>query len=208
MGRRMSMRSVKQVVVPTLIVFAACVVTCTFAPVRSFRAERSEQRVPLFDRYNLSLFGGPAERLGYVSCALRFMSAHHDTTRLDTIPILVVDSLCFSGQCLTNTFCLHPQTEGEWIAARSKEKRPNQYVGSATDLEYANGKLQPVGFIVDTAINIPDKCGRHDLRVGVKMHMIDRTTGKVLAEELKEVQFEILETKPYIHNPGVPTRLP
>ena len=168
--------------------------SCSIRRWRDFKPVEKEEPVVLFGRYNVKL-RGHASGPHTVECSVRFVNPLNDTMRIDTVPILVIDSMCFDGRCLDSTICLHPTSSYE-IDERYRQD-PNTtcthfgtYIG--TDLQYIYLKqVQPVDYFLYNKLRLPEYCDSNDVYMILCARLLDRVTNKEITQEAKRIQFNI-----------------
>lgn len=109
---------------PVLMIFliavvAACCLDC-FSSRVVFEPVKEERPVHLLGRYTLDILGFAEESYNF-RCRVSFLGGHPDTMHIDTIPVLVIDSVCFEGRCLDKPRCYRLESHHEWILELQKQ---------------------------------------------------------------------------------------
>jgi hypothetical protein len=156
----------------------------------------SDDQLPivLFGRYQATLRGW-AEGDHELFCEFSFIHEVRDTTKLDSLPVLILDSICLHGACLGTDFCLKPSS---WYDMdRESMRKGNGHYRSfyrlilGRDIYYYNGQVTPGGFDLVNAYRLPENCNKNDVTVELWIRMLNRETGKEMARESKIIQFQI-----------------
>ena len=158
----------------TLLVVCVFLSTCLPSCVYDytwFRPADTKTPIVLFDCYSATFRGWAAGRHQLI-CNLEFSRTVTDTTLLDTIPILILDSICFSGECLDDAFCVkpaswHEQDQRRFRHGRGHYRRESDLVREH-DLYYIDGRLVPGGFDLWDDYRLPDICNKDDVSVTLK----------------------------------------
>jgi len=175
------------------MIFALAVLCGCFHHTSSFNPIKKEIPISLFDRYHISIRGYDAigrTFLGNVS----FIKEIVDTTSLDSLPILVFDSICFHGDCLGEDFCVSPKS---WYDDAQDNLRKGwgswnlKHLIKDTDLYYKSGKVTPGGFDLRNVFRLPENCDKMNVSVGIHARILDRKTKVEFASENKIIRFEI-----------------
>lgn len=155
-----------------------------------FRPISDERPITMFGRYKVDI-EGIADMAHALHCNLDFITPSFDTSNIDTIPLFLVDSLCFEGACLEHSFCRRLQgrflSDTEFRSGWSGP--PRRELGH--DLVLCWMGLFPVGYVLRDTLGMPPSCRDRDISVWIHARLIDRVTGQVVAQESKRVQFEI-----------------
>jgi len=160
---------------------------------RDFRPLEREQPITLFDRYSMDVRGYATGNL-FISFA--YLNEIQDTTRLDTLPIIKIDRICFRGNCLIKPFCRKPLS---WAETRDYRQLGVVYYGKSVsnkpfkyyDLFYIEGKVVPGGFELSGAYELPPDCKDSAISVEFRTWLLNRATSRVIAKELREIRFLI-----------------
>jgi len=162
------------------------------------------KKVVLFEKYELEFFEaqGPINFPTYgLHVDINFIKPLFVTNlNVDTIPILMLDSVCFEGDCIDNNIC------GEYVSLRERKydaslfvNDPNADLGKnlfTEDLFYTNErgkekKVDPLGFYVPGGIPLPLECLNNKGITIIYSRLIDRITGETIDQEAKVIQFEL-----------------
>lgn len=158
-----------------------------------FNPLKGQTPIILFGNYLVDMHGYAAGGHNFY-CDFAFVHITGDTTNLDTIPVLILDSICFRGACLNGDFCLNPTS---WFDQdqESIRKGHGQYHSHGLirgrDLYYVAGRVVPGGYSLMNAYRLSEKCDKNDVIVVLWVRMLERVTGKEIARESKIVQFRI-----------------
>lgn len=166
--------------------------------------KNNSNQITLYDKYKLSYVkaqGPLSDRTYSIFIELDFIDPLFvKNLNVDTIPILMLDSICFEGDCIGNKLC------GEFVSLREHKpdaslfvNDPNADLGKylfTPDLFYTNErgkekKVDPLGFYVPGGINIPMECLNNKGTTILYSRLIDRVTGKTITSEAKQLQFNI-----------------
>jgi len=171
----------------TLII--ACCQSCFIVNYAHFRPIESERPVMMFETYELEMGSSAASRysLKTFSCNVIFRGEIPSGTNFDTIPIFVIDSLCFEGTCLIGNSCvdntrdsLHKYGRLQGGFLFSSNPRRNE------DLPFQNYYIYSY-----SGFEIPIECENQEIFVVTYARLIDRITRDELARESKRTQFQL-----------------
>lgn len=182
----------------TLVVsLCLCVSGCWTKRWTEFNPIKQEQPIIMFDSYLLHI-SGLVTKAPTMDIEVSFIRKITDTTYLDTIPVFIIDSVCFHGSCLDSSFCSKPI---DWCELNELIKKEQPYfIGydfgtplSYKDLWYEDGKLKPISYYLDPSVTIPfpSACTDTSITVEIRACILDRLTGKELARESKTLRFLI-----------------
>ncbi|MCH9032354.1 MAG: hypothetical protein IIB00_08865 [candidate division Zixibacteria bacterium] len=171
---------------------------CATITFRNIRPIKEHRPVIIFDRYLLDLEGSAIEgdsTIGFY-CDVDFVEKVRSETDFDSIPIFIIDSLCFSGECLNSSFChtlINDRDlnnyifENRGLPFRRMLKRSNE------DLNWDNKYVWPTGYhLVDTQkVLVPLSCKDKNMTVKLFTRLLDRVSGQLIAEEVRTVEFDI-----------------
>jgi hypothetical protein len=162
---------------------------------RVFFPIKGEQPVIMFDNYKLNIHG-TAEGYHNIICETSSIRKFPDTLDINTIPIFLIDSLCFYGDCLDSQACYHPQPSRELFPLMSNESKGPGSLSVPIDLSYRPGEYLPCDFYLLNTLRLRPACKDAGVAVEIRAIMIERATGKELANESKKIGFLIKkETK-------------
>jgi hypothetical protein len=186
------------------VVTGLLLLSCRIKTWDEFVRDESAAPIVMFDRYSVDFWsiGWPGDNTFISFSYLRDIK---DTTHLDTLPILVLDSICFAGTCLNNASCLRPTSWRESWKQRGKEpeqdgvlylRKPRACLPlKYEDLFYIEDMVVPQGYDQDIGYSIPRGCVGTTVTVTLKAHLLNRVTGQEIARETKEMPFMIQEKK-------------
>jgi hypothetical protein len=127
---------------------------------RSLLIVKKDKPVTLFDRYELDIWASWQENDSFrIILTAEFIDGLADETLEDTIPKLVIASLCFKSECIDSLNCV------------SMKPAVGSRVLTFDALGYAK---------------IPITCQWATMRISARLH--DRVTGEEIARESKEVR--------------------
>jgi hypothetical protein len=179
--RAATRRFLSVIVFCILLDLALSLAGCTVVTRRSISLHGSDKSVGMFGRYRLTVEGVCQDTFNQVYFTLAFGTPISDTGVVDTIPILVMDSVCLSGECLGADVCRRPES---WL------ERAKRYPGLSSepyhppDLWHAWGKLEPGGFDIEWRPAVPLPCYGSTLTCQVFARLVDRVSGDTIAEEV------------------------
>lgn len=155
---------------------------------------RSEVPIQLFDRYELSLYGYDSRGGGFILyCDPYFLTKVPEGTNSDSIPILIIDTMCFSADCLSDEVCLRLES---WHQMDVRLGVPhNSFTHgepmSGYDLWVRHEVIIPSGFYTENSPYFLSNCYGSGITVEIKARILDRDTHMQVAKETKKVNFEI-----------------
>jgi len=166
-----------------------------------FNPVNGRHKTTMFDRYVLE-YEGYATTGTELNILVSFVGDAVDTSYIDTIPVFVVDSVCFHGDCLDSSYCGHPlswRKFNEWLRDRYGPDFGTNYGTPIRqwDLWYRNGRLIPTGYhLLSTATPVfPAGCTDTTVSVEIQARLLDRATGEEIAREAKTLRFRIKPRK-------------
>lgn len=139
----------------------------------------------MFDRYRLDLYSHLPGRFRML-CDVKFLTPHKDTSRLDTIPVFLIDSICLKGNCVGGSLCeeaidiftLYYDSLLFPLSPNAKEMRFNDY-------------LVPGNYSIEGTKPVPFECQDRDLEVWIYARLLDRLSRLTIAAETKRIPFRI-----------------
>ncbi len=193
-----------RVLVPLLVLLTALsALGCGYWVVHNFHRTDPVQPIELYGRYAMTIFGRYIDSSD--STVFRvyvdFVEPHEDTSMIDTIPILIVDSVSFVGACLTDSVAYRLNNSDdigeryywEWRKTANprmwKSFEPAPRFGG--DLSWRTEKLDPTDYEIRTRRLLPEKCDGRDLYVNVYFRELDRRTGAVLERDYRRFWFKV-----------------
>ena len=117
-----------------------------------------------------------------------FITPIADTlSSVDTIPILQIDSVCFSASCIGSTYCRilynndsidydlidRKKYVGGWVDTAVHIQVPHR----DNDLKASDGEYHPRGFFAPYGIDLPLECVDSFIIATLYSRLIDRVTG-------------------------------
>ena len=185
-------------VVLVSVLFSVFQMSCATVTFRNIRPSKEHRPVVMFNRYLLKLEGGAlaGDTTINFSCDVDFVEKVRIESGYDSIPIFVIDSFCFSGECLNSSICHTPfnnvqfneyMVETVGLPYRHVNKRFPE------DLTWNDKYILPTDYsLVKTQIvTVPLACKDKNMTVTLFARLLDRTTGKLIAEEVRTVEFDI-----------------
>jgi hypothetical protein len=181
------------------IVLYLCLLICQSGCVtyRVLHLVEEEKPVTLFNRYELNIRGGAVDDIGFtVLIHPEFIDTITDTMNVDTIPILMIDTICFECDYMDDLNCIRMLTTQE-----AKQKRVADDVISDVnpqnvsprirdDLNYRAGELHVLGFDgYPHRAKLSIKC--QFVNAIFTARLIDRVSGEEIARETKTVRIRI-----------------
>jgi hypothetical protein len=192
---------VADVLLLCVLVVVVSLIACRTYRWRDFRPLEHEQPIVMFDRYRVE-FHGFASTYHNLYIMPSFVNEIRDTLSWDTLPVFVVDSVCFSGSCIENAFCRKPRS---W--AETRDRYPGTYyLGKSVsnepfrdeDIYYIDAKVVPGGFEFTDAYRLPSSCTDSSVFVDIQARLLDRATGDEIAREVRRLRFLITPKKKWI----------
>ncbi len=176
--------------VARLSIVAMIVITCggCIGTLTNLRPIKSEPPIILFDRYHVKM-GGGGDSLYSLDCEVNFTSKVSDTTDIDSIPIFLVDSLCFEGECVDSTYCLAPDRWSEPDMSLYSKEIDTLYIHPAPDLWRVDHKIELRRFTFWRALNL--RCQNRPVWIDIHAVLVDRRTGNEMGRQSRRVQFAI-----------------
>jgi hypothetical protein len=183
--------------------FSVCLVLgCGFDTQMDFTLAEKPQKTILFDRYSVEISGYKDRIYDYVTVDVELINPNVDTAMVDSIPRLVVDSVCFDAPCLGYPDCfvvLHPDTQKLERYLVPNEYFPYPDSQPKSDLYFLNGQCYVGGFqfAVDDRLRL--KCSKKEVTASLYARILDRRTGLLLATEVKKAPYQVkVKTRFYI----------
>ena len=154
-----------------------------------FRPAESELPITMFGRYDLNIGGNLGwHDITYVD--IRYLTKICDTMNTDTIPILLIDSMCFLGSCFDSPFCFRPTT---WARIRDSvyyaNHGENPWVPFRdSDLFYYDQQIIPGGYRLEDAYSLPESCRHSVVSIELYARLLERPSHKELSRETKRLR--------------------
>jgi hypothetical protein len=170
---------------------ASCAVLGHF---KQLTPAESKEPAVLFDQYILEMYGkaDSADSQYSFLCDVEFVEKVPKSTPRDSIPVFLIDSFCFEGACLEQSYCDVPIGFHEYELRMSKIRGyPSITSPVDTDLTWSHKYYLPLGFLVWDRIELPMKCEDKGVAVMIHARLLDRLSGDELARESLRVPFEI-----------------
>lgn len=119
-------------------------------------------------------------------------------TGRDTIPIFVIDSICFEGDCLDPEFCRRSLNPIEDHITRN-ENGTISITGLTDEDAYIFGRkhelIWPSHLFRGDDVRVPLSCQGQDVWMVVYARLVDRKTGATVSLEARRVQCKITRRK-------------
>jgi hypothetical protein len=172
---------------------------CLSTKWRDFRPANHETLINLFGRYQLEIFGY-ASGAHNIFFELSFIKTLKDTTNLDTIPILTIDSFCIVGHCLDSQSCYQPQS---WYETNNLygyifthyQRFVDAHLVKGKDLWFDEGQVIPSGYGLSGFVRLPDSCTDSSLCLYLYARLNDRNSFKEIKSEVKKIPMYIENRK-------------
>jgi len=138
--------------------------------------------------------------------------------RIDTIPILRIDSVCVYGGCVDIETCSKVVMRRELSAAQDALEK-ERITGKKAELEFSysdvgighrtydlyidksDNTLCPESFISVGGPKLPAACNDSTGTITLHMRLLDRTTKKVIARESRKLDFRVSTRKVWYNRP-------
>lgn len=179
------------------LLLAAVVIYCSNActpMIRTISPEPTAAKTTVFDRYELEIHG-VVSNYPHMTIRAYFTSKVPEMAAYDTIPILVIDELCFTGPCLSEEICRAAISGEEYYGKMSRELHLQRTIQEEpfrdNDLWARNGVLVPDDYLVEKTPKLPSACENTIITITVHARILDRKTHKELARESKPAQFKV-----------------
>lgn len=177
----------------------------------------NEEPPALYDRYTLGISGGrrDSSRTYGFKFDLQFRNPVSSSLEsIDTIPVLVIDSICVEDSCSNDAICRHAYIERDrekidpgYLLLASEVNMSFHYHDHppsrrADDLYYYGEWLYPEDYFVPATIQIPFNCGNDNVALTVFTSLFDRATGHKIRQDvqtygMKLEQFSVPHSIPY-----------
>jgi len=187
-----------------LLLVAASSDSCIYRSVRNrcISTAVKDRSITMFDRYELSISG--CVDTGHDTCrftfGVNFTEQLPASAEFDSIPIFVIDSICFAGECLGDDYYSTPVSGYDYHVKGVQEGREIYVEPSLPlDLRWISGEIQPDEFLVPDGVLIPESCGAFDVTVVVIARMYDRVSGDEVGRERKAIPLIIERGKRYLY---------
>jgi len=191
-------RIIKLLVLIVLLITSLHYFGCSLYTNKDFIPVEAKRPTTMFEQYALQIHEYKDVSFFVIPLALAsdniyidvdFITPVADTTSLQTVPIFVIDSICFEGTCMDSSICRIPMTGFE--ALRLPYPNNIVHVVPDKDLRYQEGQLMPLGFALEKVLWLPGKYSNKNVFVTFYARLLDRATGKTIAEESKKVEYFI-----------------
>ena len=202
MFKRVGVAANLKLVLLALLVMAVCV-SCIYRSVRirCISPSVEDRPVRMFNRYELNIFGcvdSIADSCGF-HIGVDFIETMPATTPFDSIPIFVIDSLCFSGQCQGNDYCLVPRRLYDRVRERIEEgKAIYTPPREPSDIGWSDKEVWPDDFLISRYL-LPRSCLDDEVTVQIVARLFDRASGDQLGREEKTVTLTVERSKRYLY---------
>ena len=176
--------------------------SCSWVTWREFNQIDGKEQFTIFDRYYLEILGNAhneGDTCTFI-CEVDFINKIVDTTYYDTIPIFVIDSFCFEGDCLDFNYCqIIPENYDINTYMMEKGGVPIYEKKQPDDLYYSRYGLNPSNYRRLPIMLISSRCTGNIVTITIHARLIDRVTGKNIIKESKKVKFKLKKrTRPII----------
>lgn len=155
-------RNLRRIHQTFLFIFATGVcggLTGCIATTTEFTPAKSSQRILVFDRYWIDLRGFKSRGEDFVSIFIEPVKSISVTTPLDSIPVLLIDSVCLSGACVSLSSCEKPSGGYEHsVRDRSMSIGTALTLSPAADLEVGREEYYPFGYSLKGDKNLRSAC--------------------------------------------------
>jgi hypothetical protein len=185
--------TIQQAVIPFAIVLLFGLCGC-MGSIRCYDPLRSEVPIRMFDRYEMEVIGYEGRGAGFVlRCRPYFLSAVPSGSSISDIPILIIDTVCFFGECLKSPVCLGMRNWEDQILGYPESLGQSLYAEPlpGNDLWVRNGVIVPAGYYIQSVPYFAKACYGPTLTAEIRARLLDRATGREIARESKSVKFEI-----------------
>ncbi len=165
-------------------VVISTLISCQVRTWRSIETENGGVPIILFERYKVNV-SGLASTPRRIFFSVTFLNKVSGPLKLDTIPIFVIDTVCFAGDCLDNQLCYDAK---EHLVAK-KSPNPSFVIKekAADDLISERGVLDPEDISIAGVPILPLTCRDHDVFLTFTARIIDRISGATISSESKQV---------------------
>lgn len=160
---------------------------CTVYTSRDFIPVETQQPVTMFGRYALHFLGSKYSIHDDIAILLEFLNPVPDSTLLETIPVFTIDSIRFEGSCMDTSICHQPI--GGYDALQLKNPSEIFAVLPTKDLTQYDKYLHPIDYWLKHVSWFSKKCNNQNVFVTIHARLLDRATGKTIAEESKKVEY-------------------
>lgn len=176
-----------------LLVLLASMLFGCMGSLRYYQPLRTETPIKLFDQYEVSIGGYGSGSHLFFSCGVSFLTAVPEGSPIHDIPILIIDSVFFVGDCLNGPGRRRMLSWAELVEKYSVQNYTWRYglPLSGKDLWVQNGVIVPGGFSMELGPPFSDKCYGPVISVDIEARLLDRAFHKEIARETKRVKFEI-----------------
>jgi len=177
---------------------------------------KEERPVTLFNRYKLDIEAQSYDTssIYWLMVDVNFVDKHSaDVRSVDSIPILILDSVCFGGGCVKDDTCRLLFMYGDEYSIDSqrveseKQKAAGIFVDTTGvppgtyDLFESSGRIVPHGFYVSRGMALPEACVDSSGVMRLYSRLIDRATNELISEKALEVRFEVTTRKVWYNRP-------
>jgi hypothetical protein len=197
-----------------ILLTSTMVVGCYTERWVDFNLIKGDEPVTMLERYSLEFKGYASSRTELI-INVSFLEAIVDTNSVDTIPVFMIDSVCFSGSCLDSSYCGHPinwQEFNEWLKAQHGPEFGYSHGIPVRkwDLWYDDGRLIPTGYdlLGEETPPIPANCLDTTLSVETRARLLDPVSRKEIARESKTLTFRVTPREAHLLLSGVSDQNP
>jgi hypothetical protein len=197
----------------TLCLLTGCIVQTetTFVPIET------SQKVILFERYSITIWGNKERSYDYIVVQPDFLVRPTDTAMAYTVPRLAIDSISFESPCLGagNPYCLvskkvdyaklapyqiyqvnvQPEFTKEYKVPYGQWSEPE------SDLKFSNngGFIDWTNFPCDDFLR--NHCSKLEVFTTIYARLLDRRTNKVLDSTVRKVPY-VIKAKSHLQSVG------
>lgn len=183
----------RRMIILTLLTLALLQVAC-LVNYRHLRPVGSEEPVMLLGKYYLDIgsvnsTGGPLSVHSWMyglDCDVIYRGELPDNTNYDTIPVFVMDSICFAGECLNENFCVGfpVSTNASTIRGTIRDSLSVYDSTGHEDLPFRR-------YSYTGDLGMPKACDGGEVLIGLYARLLDRVTFAEIARESKVVRFQM-----------------
>ncbi len=161
---------------------------CTIYTQKDFIPVEIPRPVTLFDRYALRMIGCKQHIYNDLVLYIDYLDPVPDTTPLQSLPILVIDSLYFEGACMDSLVCCKPISHYDELYSMSNTTGIDIYF-AAKDILRRDEQYIPDGGSIRQISWWPKACNNQNVFVTIHARLLDRSTGQIIAQESKRVEY-------------------
>ena len=172
------------------LVMVICMTQASCVRFARYRPVDEKSAVVLFDRYEVFAGAGIVDSslLINLTCQVSFAEDIPSSVPADTIPVLVIDSVCLHGPCLGQDRCLlspHAAELKRIFSARKGGAGEGEVM--KPDLRDVYGRYELAWFDFFDRIRLPNACLNQTMETVIYACPLDRRTGVVVGREIRKV---------------------